>query len=278
MEPARAPTLLLRISAFVLFIASASFAGYEEEFAVGTAALKDGRASDAIASFERLADQGVRDANVSYNRGLAYVLRARTQGTSGAGDLGQAVHGFEEALELGAGETRDHARSNLNIVRGEIAKRRAQKGIKSEFRATAPASYFLARFLRIRTWALLTLLSSVLLTLALFGRKFARGERSRIAWSGLLVGSTLLFALVGPLTFLASRAANTTGEAIVIVDTARPMTEKGVPVPNADALSEGARVQIVGKRDPLVEISAGPNATAWVLASALRPLTLLETP
>ena len=60
MEPARAPTLLLRISAFVLFIASASFAGYEEEFAVGTAALKDGRASDAIASFERLADQGVR--------------------------------------------------------------------------------------------------------------------------------------------------------------------------------------------------------------------------
>ncbi len=41
------------------------------------AALRGGHPAEAIADFESLADRGVVDANMSYDRGLAYAERVR---------------------------------------------------------------------------------------------------------------------------------------------------------------------------------------------------------
>ncbi|MDF2694931.1 MAG: hypothetical protein K0S65_3314, partial [Labilithrix sp.] len=57
-------------------------------------ALAAGRPGEAIAKFEALADRGVVDAVVSFDRGLAYAARVRAGGEQ-PGDLGRAAHGFE---------------------------------------------------------------------------------------------------------------------------------------------------------------------------------------
>src|SRR5262245_40019358 len=91
-------------------------------------ALAGNRPSEAIAKLEALADRGVVDAVVSFDRGLAYAARVRA-GAEQAGDLGRAAHGFEEAREL----THDTALATdatnaLAVVRSEIARRRSRSG------------------------------------------------------------------------------------------------------------------------------------------------------
>src|SRR5579864_4158247 len=46
-------------------------------FGAATAALGEGRATEAIADLEALADRGVVDPVASYDRGLAYAMRVR---------------------------------------------------------------------------------------------------------------------------------------------------------------------------------------------------------
>jgi len=71
----------------------------EDMFGKATDALAGGKPGDAIALFEALADRGVVDENVSFDRGLAYAARVRI-GAEQPGDLGRAAHGFEEARAL----------------------------------------------------------------------------------------------------------------------------------------------------------------------------------
>src|SRR5580658_2381757 len=63
-------------------------------FADAVKALHEGRAGDAIDGLEALADRGVVDPVLSFDRGLAYAMRVRI-GAEVPGDLGRAAHGFE---------------------------------------------------------------------------------------------------------------------------------------------------------------------------------------
>ena len=66
-------------------------------FASATAALSAERHAEAIARFEALADRGVVDPVVSYDRGLAYAARVRAKNEQ-PGDLGRAAHGNSTAM------------------------------------------------------------------------------------------------------------------------------------------------------------------------------------
>src|ERR1700690_2497168 len=107
--------------ALVLLTASPSPADEADPlFASATEALAAGHPADAIADLEGLADRGVVDAAMSFDRGLAYAQRVRIGGEQ-PGDLGRAAHGFEEARAL----TRDakmieDATAALTTIRAEV--------------------------------------------------------------------------------------------------------------------------------------------------------------
>ncbi|MGH7298593.1 MAG: hypothetical protein ACRELB_26875, partial [Polyangiaceae bacterium] len=139
-------------------------------FAQGTRALKEGKAGEAIVSFEALADRGVVDAVASYDRGLAYATRVHI-GAEVPGDLGRAAQGFEEARDL----TRDprlaeDALHALTVVRSEVARRRTRAGQPVEVDPGRSLSRTLAGLLSEDTWTFASVVASALLALGLLVR------------------------------------------------------------------------------------------------------------
>lgn len=85
--------------------------------------LNEERYGEAIRETEAAADRGVVDADLSFNRGLAYLRRAQTSGAE-SGDLAQAAAGFAEALALRPGD--GEAERGLEQARLQIAQDRSQ--------------------------------------------------------------------------------------------------------------------------------------------------------
>lgn len=239
--------------------------------AEGTRALHDGRAGDAIAAFEALADRGVVDAVASYDRGLAYAARVRI-GAEVPGDLGRAAQGFEEARDL----TRDprlseDATQALTIVRSEVARRRTQAGESATVDPGRSLGRTVAGLLAEDTWAALAVLASATLAVGLFARWRARHRRLR-------VGAGLAAGLAAPLLVLASSMALTARhdrlslrEAIVVSSSARPSDDRGLALPGASPLPEGARVELVEEHAASTRIRFGA-LDGWVPTTSLRGL------
>jgi hypothetical protein len=240
-------------------------------FAQATAALRDGRPGDAIATYESLADHGVVDAAVSFDRGLAYAARVRL-GSEVPGDLGHAAHGFEEARELATDpRLADDATRALAIVRGEVAHRRARSGESVPIEHGAPLARAVAHLLSEDAWAGASMGASVMLGLALFARWLASSRRGRIGASVAAGVASLVLALAVAMTLGARHDRRYLSEAVVIVESARPCDERGLAIPNATPLPEAARVEIIDTRPGFTRVRWGPT-DAWVASSALRPL------
>ena len=88
-------------------------------------ALAKGAVREAIELSESYADRGLAHPDLAYDRGVAYVMRARGPDAR-AGDLGRAAAGFEEAVLLRGDDV--GAALALETVRAEAAKRRARTG------------------------------------------------------------------------------------------------------------------------------------------------------
>jgi tetratricopeptide (TPR) repeat protein len=99
-----------------------------DHFRVGTDALSEGKFDAAIDHFEAYADRSPSHPDASYNRGLAYLLRVRANAER-AGDLGRAAAAFAETLAMRPGD--DDAEHALELVHGEVARRRARRGVDS---------------------------------------------------------------------------------------------------------------------------------------------------
>ncbi|MCL2450788.1 MAG: hypothetical protein FWD17_17740, partial [Polyangiaceae bacterium] len=150
-------------------------------FASGVRALHEGRAGDAVAAFEALADRGVVDPVASYDRGLAYAMRVRA-GDETPGDLGRAAHGFEEARELSNdGALADDATRALVVVRTEVARRRQRAGQPAEVDPSRSLARALSRLLSEDIWAALAVVASLALASGLFVRWLAASPRARVA-------------------------------------------------------------------------------------------------
>ena len=236
------------------------------DFAAAVEALRSGRAEDAIAGLEALADRGVVGAGLAYDRGLAYAARVRV-GQGLVGDLGRAAHGFEEALRR---DPHDHpARVALDEVRREIARRDLAAGWKPEEVGSPPMWRAIVVAAPGDVWVGLALFGALLAALALALRpRLARGRRLAASTCATL-GVT--FALAGTALGLGARHLRLhVREAVVVTPhaLAQPLDrEHGQPM----QLVEGVRVDVIEERmtETLVHTERGDG---WVARSSLRAL------
>ena len=268
------PVLLLVGSVCMMTLAKPACADDDANvlFSDATKALHEGRPGDAIASLESLADRGVVDPVASYDRGLAYAMRVRI-GAEVPGDLGRAAHGFEEARELSSdSRLADDASRGLIVVRSEIARRRNRAGQPAEVDPGRSLARTLARLLSESAWETLAVVSSLALTLGLFALWLAHGRRVRIA--GAIAASVAAAALAASvsMTLSSKRDRQTLVEAVVVTGSARPSDERGMSLPGATPLPEGARVEVVEARGAWTRVRFG-TVDAWVASDSLRDLS-----
>jgi hypothetical protein len=244
-------------------------------FASGTKALHEGRAGDAIGSFETLADDGVVDAVASYDRGLAYAMRVRI-GAEVPGDLGRAAHGFEEARDLSRdpGLTDDAAKA-LVVVRGEIARRRLRAGEPVEVDPGRSLARTLAGLLPEGWWSAMAVVLSAALAAGLFARAWGRRPRTRIAGGVVASVAAPALAVAVGMTLAARHDRWTVREAVVVTAGAKPTDLRGLVVPGATPLPEGARVEIVESRGGSTRVRFG-TIDAWVSSGTLRELSRID--
>jgi hypothetical protein len=242
-------------------------------FAQGTQALRDGRAGDAVASFESLADRGVVDPAASYDRGLAYALRVRI-GAEVPGDLGRAVHGFEEARDLSHNDPKlaEDASHALTIVRSEVARRRMRAGEPASVDPGRSLSSTVSGLLAEDTWAELAVLQAAVFAFALFARWVGRKRRVRIAGSVVAGIAAVALALSVAMTLASRHDRLSLHEAIIVSAAARTTDEHGIALPGAAPLPEGARVEVLETTGPSTRVRFG-SVEAWVAAGALRALS-----
>jgi hypothetical protein len=238
-------------------------------FQSAVARLHEGKPGEAIADFEALADHGVVDATVSFDRGLAYASRVRVGGEQ-PGDLGEAAQGLLEAKHLAndRGLATEASRA-LGLVRAEVGRRRVRAGEAVEFDpGTALGPTFLG-LLPEDGWALMALLGSFVLGVALFVRRAAKERRSQIA-AVVTGGVACLLLGVGCVSTLAARHRRlTVTPGVIVTAGARPTDERGLVIANAPVLPEAAEVEILGHRAGWTQVRWG-NVMAWVPAGAVR--------
>ncbi|HTQ47307.1 MAG TPA: hypothetical protein VMI75_31340 [Polyangiaceae bacterium] len=240
-------------------------------FTKGVQALRDGRASDAIAAFESLADRGTVDPVASYDRGLAYAMRVRI-GAEVSGDLGRAAHGFEEARDLTHdARLADAAARALTVVRSEVARRRTRAGEPVEVDAGRSLARTVSSLLAEDSWCVLAAVCSAILAIGLFVRWIALTRRLRVG-GGVAAGLAAPVLLLAVLMALAARHDRLeVREAVVVTPGSRPSDQRGIVVPGSTPLPEGARVEVVDSRDTRARIRFGA-LDAWVPESALREI------
>jgi hypothetical protein len=274
--PKRAPVWAVGFTvALVATSAGRASASVDEEsarlFSTGVQALHDGRAADAIGAFEALADRGVVDPVLSYDRGLAYATRVRI-GAEVSGDLGRAAHGFEEAHDLThdsrLGNDASHA---LALVRSEVARRRVRAGEPVEVDPARSLARTLAGLLTEDAWSAIAAIASAVLGIGLFVRWLGAARRIRIA-GGLASGiSGPVLAVAVAMLMAARHDRMHLREAVVVVANARPSDERGIAAAGATPLPEGARVEVVDARGTWNRIRFGAIDT-WIASSSLRQL------
>jgi hypothetical protein len=240
-------------------------------FTDGAKALQEGRPADAIAEFEALADRGVVDPVASYDRGLAYALRVRS-GAEDPGDLGRAVEGFEEARDLSHdGRLIDDASKALILVRSEIARRRTRAGESVEVDPGRSLGRSLAALLSEDTWAMLCILASVVMSLALAARWLGLEPRLRVS-SGIVLGiAAPLLVLSVVMTLAARHDRLTLREAVVVAASARAVDDRGIVVAGGSALPEGARVEVLDTHGSQARVRFG-TTEQWINAATLREI------
>jgi hypothetical protein len=244
-------------------------------FAAGVAALKDGRATEAVTSFEALADRGVLDAAMSYDRGLAYASRVRV-GAEVPGDLGRAAQGFEEARAMSRDEALAlDAAQALSVVRAEVGRRRARAGDPVELDQGLGLGRSVTHVVSEDAWCALAAVASVALGAALFVRWLAKSRRARVVATiaaAIAVPLMLIFAALG--ASLRHERVHRREAVIVAVD-ARPADDRGITIPNATPLPEAALVEILGARSGWTRVRWG-STEAWVPSSTLRAVARVE--
>jgi hypothetical protein len=275
----RRPAWLVAAAFGFTVLSSAPIAGAESTddvtlFHAAVDRLHQGRPGEAIQDFESLADHGVVDANLSFDRGLAYADRVRVGGEQ-PGDLGQAAHGFLEAARLATGSSlaRD-ANKALAVIRAEVGRRRACAGEPVDLDPGMPLGPSIVRLLGEDTWALFGVTGSLLLGGALFVRRATDERRSRIAASVVAGVAALVFAGATTATLAARQERLTLTLGVIVTPGARPADERGLVLPNATTIPEAAEVRVLAHRAGWAHVGWG-TTEAWIPAPSVRPISEL---
>lgn len=273
----------LRALAAFLF---ASFAAHADEpqatvedrdpatiFREATDALAGERPTDAITKLESLGDHGVVDAVASFDRGLAYARRVRAGANAEQpGDLGRAAHGFEEAREL----TRDAALADeasraLVAVRAEVARRRARSGEPVDLADGVSLGRSIVGLLPENTWALLSILLTSILTVALGARSRVKLSRARVAATTTCAVSGSLLAITALCAWSARDARLHLREGVVVSPNARLLDDKHVVRDAVAPIPEATRVRIVDEGGGYSHVVVA-GQDGWLSSSSVLPI------
>jgi hypothetical protein len=218
-----------------------------EAFDAGVRALRENRATDAVASFELLADQGTYSATASFNRGLAYAMRVSLDGEI-PGDLGQAAAGFEEALLASPnGDLRRDSEAALATIRSSVARRASESGI-TVVTPAPPLAVTVTSAIGENSLAAVALLLSIALCICIWNLRHTHG-RIRAIFAALF----LIPALTTAITFMrTARNDRVDSHYAVIVRDRTPLSGNSV-----QTLVEGLRVKIEAERGELIEVRFG---------------------
>ena len=230
-------------------------------FQAAVSALARGAPSKAIDQFELLADHGVVHPDISYDRALAYIERARSPHAQ-PGDLGRAVAALSEDLALRPG---DEAAKILLGRRSGTTSLLARPSLQRAIVGLLPENI----------WAGLALFFSLSTTAGLLLRLLASSARRRfvgatLAWLGLGLGITF-----AGMTALSARQRTRTRDAIVVVPAARLLDASGAalsgkPLQGADSsIPEGSRLAVLGQVQGLYRVE-------WGQVTAYLPMTELQ--
>ncbi len=245
-----------------------------ETFNTAAAALKRGAYTEAIANLEQLSDNGIISANASYDRALAYLLRAESPKRK-EGDLGQVVAGLREAERLQGGD--EHVSEVLNAARREISRLRAQRGLDPVV-VEPPLARAVASLLPEDAWAALTLLGSAVLCIGLLLLLRAAPQTPTRLAGQVSSAAGLFFALCfGSLAAASTHYRHTSQEAVVVASEAQLLDKTGKRLTTtaldveANAIPEGASVFVTGRSGRLAQVNWG-SFEAWVESNRLRLL------
>ncbi len=235
-------------------------------------ALGTGGYSEAIALLERLSDQGVVRANVSYDRAMAYLMRAQSPKRQ-AGDLGQAVAALTEARQLDP--TLD-VEATLAATRREISRRRAQQGLDPVI-VEPPLGRAVVELVPETIWAVLGLMSSVVLCIGLVLRTADPLSPRRLAGQICAISGAGALLVFGCLTGAAAHYRNASQRAVIVVAeaplldaTGKRLTTRALDV-EASAIPEGATVYAIGQNGRFTQVNWG-SFDAWLETHHLRVL------
>ena len=238
-------------------------------FDQGKEALGRGDHERAIEAFEALADRGLIHPDLSFDRGLAYVLRVKAKAEK-PGDLGRAAAGFAEALSLRPGDT--EADRALDQVRAELARRRSKRA-KDGIDARPTLDRALLRLLSPRAWAGLGALASLLLGLGLLLRPLQ--GRPHLVGAILAPLAGLALVVLGPLGYAASRLESGT-RAGIVVSSELPLVSPEEPEGRPSELArvpEGSEVEVGERREGKLFLRWGAQE-GWAPASGVQLLGL----
>jgi hypothetical protein len=284
----RCRTWLLAVALVALAPAARAEVASDESpdalFKKGVAALRDGAVNDAVDSFEALADRGFVHPDASFDRSLSYLGRIRT-GVEHPGDLGRAAAALEETL-LFRPDDRE-AEAALELVRAEVARRRARSGSPADVESRPTLERAMLGIASEWTWSILAVLSSLLLTLGLVlrmiavSRDEARIAEGRAATGGpegalhlasqiaIPIGGACLLVFVG-LAAGSRQLRLTTREGVVVAPEAHLVTERGA-LASGGSIPEAARVEVGEHRGALVHVRWG-SIEGWTQSDAVRRL------
>jgi hypothetical protein len=242
---------------------------HEDRFKAAVASLNAGKPEEAILALEALRDDGIDDAAVSFDLGLAYLSRARI--AESPGDLGRAVFSFEEARSLTRSEVMLAESTRLaGEVRSVIAKRRARLGQPTDMEEAPPPSRAFSIILSEDAWTKLALALAALLFVGLMGRDRTSG-RAKVALSMLAAGSGLVLVIAVFATAQRRSDRLSLEEAIVVTDEVRPTDEKHIVLADAAALAAGTRVRVLSRRAGYAEVRTR-GQSAWIPERAILAL------
>ena len=240
----------------------------QERFARATQELKQGSYQQAIDLYELMADHGVLHPDLSYNRALAYVLRAESNQAQ-PGDLGRAAAALSELLLQRPDDAQ--AQEVLRLVREEIGRRRARQGAQ-QVNVSPSLARAAVGLLAETTWAMLAALGSVMLTLGIAFRLWSTHAGTRLAGGVLSVLGPLLLVTCGAFAWAARHFRTTSRPAVVVVAEARLLDATGRPLPGStSSIVEGQQVFVVAEQSARAKVEWG-TLEGWVNRAQLQIL------
>jgi len=236
-----------------------------DRFRMGTDALSLGKFDDAIEYFEAFADREPSHPDASFNRGLAYLMRVKANAER-PGDLGRSAAAFEETLALRPDDA--DAAHALDLVRGEVARRRSRRG-KDAVLARPTLDRVIVTLASERSWAFAAIVAAFLLGVGLVLRSRPAGS-ANLAGTLLVPACTIAVLVFMPLYLGARHLRQTRQPAVLVVREAHLSDESG-QAQGSDPIPEAALLEVGERAGRLVQVRYG-SSEGWVPAAAVRLL------